>query len=103
MIQPAASGRAALGREAVIAMLAAFGDRAPESVDDVIGSLELTWLIAEVEQRYAVVVDLDDGQLAAIRTVDDAASALRGVLSASEPEGEDDAAEAGPRPEAGQR
>ena len=69
-----------LDRDAVIAMLAAFGDRAPEAVDDVVGSLELTWLIAEVEQRYSVVLDLTDEQLARIRTVEDAANVLREAL-----------------------
>jgi len=73
-------GAGALDRDAVVAMLAAFGDRAPEAVDDVVGSLELTWLIAEVEQRYAVVLDLTDEQLARIHTVEDATSVLREVL-----------------------
>ena len=72
---------AALDREAVVSMLAAFGDRAPEAVDDVVGSLELTWLIAEVEQRYSVVLDLTDEQLARIRTVEDATSVLREALA----------------------
>ncbi len=71
---------AVLDRAAVVTMLAAFGDRAPETVDDVVGSLELTWLIAEVEQRYSVVLDLTDEQLARIRTVEDAASVLREAL-----------------------
>ncbi|HEY3869852.1 MAG TPA: acyl carrier protein [Actinocrinis sp.] len=87
MTQPAASERGAFGRPTVIAMLAAFGDRAPGSVDDAIGSLELTWLITEVEQRYGVVVELTDEELAAIRTVDDAAGALRGVLGQPDSEG----------------
>ena len=73
----------ALDRDAVIAMLAAFGDRAPESVDDVVGSLELTWLIAEVEQRYSVVLDLTDEQLAGIHTVEDAAVVLGEVLESA--------------------
>ncbi len=77
----------ALDRGAVIAMLAAFGDRAPESVDDVVGSLELTWLIAEVEQRYSVVLDPTDEQLASIHTVEDAAHVLGALLhGAAEPE-----------------
>jgi hypothetical protein len=71
---------AVLDRAAVVTMLAAFGDRAPETVDDVVGSLELTWLIAEVEQRYSVVLDLTDEQLARIRTVEDATSVLREAL-----------------------
>lgn len=101
MTEPAASVRASFGRPAVIAMLAAFGDRAPDAIDDVIGSLELTWLVTEVEQRYGVVVELTDEQLAAIHTVDDATAALRGVLGLSDSEGED--TPVGDRDEAGQR
>jgi acyl carrier protein len=58
-------------------MLAVFGDRSPESVPDTLGSLELTWLIAEFEQRYNVEADLSDERFDAIRTVDDATEALR--------------------------
>lgn len=78
--QSAGLDNTALDKGAVIAMLAAFGDRAPEAVDDMVGSLELTWLIAEVEQQYSVVLDLTDEQLARIHTVDDATSVLREAL-----------------------
>jgi hypothetical protein len=79
-VSDTASDSTALDRGTVIEMLAAFGDRAPEAVDDVVGSLELTWLIAEVEQRYAVTLDLTDEQLAGIHTVEDAAAVLGDVL-----------------------
>ena len=65
------------GRAEVLAMLATFGDRSPESVQDDLGSLELTWLIAEFEQRYGIELDLSDERIDAIRTVDDAAEVLR--------------------------
>jgi hypothetical protein len=68
----------------VVELLAAFGDRAPESVDDVVGSLELTWLIAQVEDRYSVVLDLSDAELARITTVADAADVLREAIEAIE-------------------
>ena len=73
-----------LDKSAVVGMLAAFGDRAPEAVDDMVGSLELTWLIAEIEQQYSVVLDLTDEQLARIHTVDDATSVLREALEQGE-------------------
>jgi hypothetical protein len=73
-----------LNKETVVGMLAAFGDRAPEAVDDMVGSLELTWLIAEIEQQYSVVLDLTDEQLARIHTVDDATSVLREALEQEE-------------------
>ena len=66
----------------VVRLLAAFGDRAPESVDDVVGSLELTWLIAQVEQQYSVVLELTDEHLSRIGTVADAADVLCAELIA---------------------
>ena len=76
-----------LDREDVVALLAAFGDRAPETVDDVVGSLELTWLIAQVEQRHSVVLDLTDEQLGRIGTVGEAADVLREALTAARGQG----------------
>ncbi|MEU5387225.1 acyl carrier protein [Kitasatospora cineracea] len=70
-------------RAEALAMLARYGDRAPEQVDEHLGSLELTWLIAEAEQTYGVQVDLDDEHLDAIRTVDDAVAALGAQLAAA--------------------
>ncbi len=67
-------------RADVLEMLASYGDRAPEAVDEQLGSLELTWLIAEAEQRYEAVIDLTDQQLDRIRTVDDAVQVLREIL-----------------------
>lgn len=66
-------------------MLAAFGQRTPESVPETLGSLELTWLTAEFEQRYAVELELSDEQFEAVRTVDDAVAVLRAVLLAAAP------------------
>ena len=75
------TGIAPPGRDDVVAMLAAFGDRSPESVHDDLGSLELTWLIAEFEQRYGIELDLSDERLDSIRTVDDAAEVLRDAVT----------------------
>ncbi|MFD7645518.1 acyl carrier protein [Kitasatospora sp. NPDC059795] len=69
-------------RTEAIAMLARYGDRSPEQVDEQLGSLELTWLIAEAEQAYGIQLDLDDHHLDAIRTVDDAVAALGAQLDA---------------------
>ncbi|MFJ5921861.1 hypothetical protein ACIQF6_04530 [Kitasatospora sp. NPDC092948] len=69
------------GRAEAIAMLARYGDRSPEQVDEHLGSLELTWLIAEAEQTYGVQLDLDDQRLDAIRTVNDAVAALGAQLA----------------------
>ena len=74
---------AVLSQDSVLAILAAFGERGPAAVDDVVGSLELTWLITEVEQRYAAVLELTDEQLASVRTEDDAASELNQALESA--------------------
>jgi acyl carrier protein len=71
-------------RDEVIAMLASFGDRAPEDVAEQIGSLELTWLITKVELRYGVTLDLSDDALEEMTTVSAAVAALRDVLSGAE-------------------
>ncbi|GLW56735.1 hypothetical protein Kpho01_47460 [Kitasatospora phosalacinea] len=72
-------------RAAVVAMLAAFGQRAAESVPESLGSLELTWLTAEFEQRYGIELDLSDEQFAAVRTVDDAVAVLGAAVLAARP------------------
>ena len=75
------TGFAPPGRDEVVAMLATFGDRSPETVQDSLGSLELTWLIAEFEQRYGIELDLSDERIDSIRTVDDAAEVLRDAVT----------------------
>ncbi|WP_033217453.1 hypothetical protein [Kitasatospora phosalacinea] len=75
--------RTRFGRSEALAMLARYGDRSPEQVDEHLGSLELTWLIAEAENAYGVQIDLDDERLDAIRTVDDAVAALGAQIAAA--------------------
>ncbi|MFF7454373.1 acyl carrier protein [Kitasatospora sp. NPDC008115] len=70
-------------RAEVLAMLAAFGQRAPEDVPEELGSLELTWLIAEFEQRYGIEPDLDDDAFEAVRTVDDAVAVFQAAVLAA--------------------
>ncbi|MEN3356847.1 MAG: hypothetical protein V7637_829 [Mycobacteriales bacterium] len=69
-----------LRREDVLAMLASYGDRRPDEVGEELGSLELTWLIAQVEQRYSVLLDLDDDVFASMSTVTGALDRLRAAL-----------------------
>ena len=71
-------------RDQVIAMLAAFGQRAPQEVAEEIGSLELTWLITKVELRYGVTLDLSDETLAQMTTVSSAVTTLADVLRGAE-------------------
>jgi hypothetical protein len=49
-------------------MLATFGDRQPDQVTEVIDSLELAWLMHQLEQRYGTL-DVDDDTVARMSTV----------------------------------
>jgi acyl carrier protein len=71
----------ALDRDQVIAMLATFGDRAPDAVSEQVSSLELTWLIAQIEQRYGVVLEFSDEALASMSTVSGAVEGLGGAVA----------------------
>lgn len=53
----------------VVAMLATYGERTPEEVPETVDSLELAWLIHQVEQRYGRPFDADDDALAEMTTV----------------------------------
>ena len=64
------------GRDQVVEMLASYGDRAPEAVPETIDSLELAWLIHQVEQRYGVLLDLSDDELVTMSTIDAATEVL---------------------------
>jgi hypothetical protein len=82
--QPTPSQPELPGRDDVIAMLASFGQRAPEEVAEQIGSLELTWLITQAELRYRVMLELSDEILAQMATVSGAVTALRDALPGAE-------------------
>jgi hypothetical protein len=66
----------ALERSDVVAMLATYGDRRPEQVPEAIDSLELAWLIHQVEQRHGGL-DIDDDSIARMFTVTGAVDVLR--------------------------
>lgn len=68
------------GRAEVIDMLAAYGDRDPARVRETIDSLELAWLLHQVQQRYSVSLDLSDDELDGMSTVDGAVEVLGRVL-----------------------
>jgi hypothetical protein len=69
------------GRDEVVAILATLGDRTPEDVTDPIGSLELAWLISEIEHQYGVTLGLSDELLARMLTVSDAVTTLSSLLA----------------------
>jgi hypothetical protein len=66
----------ALQRDDVLAMLAGLGTRGADSTLERLSSMEVAWLVHQVEQRYDVELDLDDEQLARLRTVSDAVQLL---------------------------
>ncbi|NEA34097.1 acyl carrier protein [Streptomyces sp. SID13031] len=66
------------GRAEVVDWLAALGDRGPGEVRERIDSMELAWLVHQVEQRYEL--ELDDDQLDRIKTIDDAVFVLAEAL-----------------------
>jgi acyl carrier protein len=57
-----------LRRSDVVEILATYGDRQPEQVPEGIDSLELAWLIHQIEQRYGAF-DVDDDMLERMSTV----------------------------------
>ena len=73
-----------LARPEVVAMLATYGDRRPEQVLEAIDSLELAWLIHQVEQRYGAL-DLDDDAIGRMFTVTGAVEVLRDLKIGSVP------------------
>jgi hypothetical protein len=64
-----------LDRSDVVAMLATYGDRQPDQVPEVIDSLELAWLVHQIEQRYGEL-DVDDDMLERMSTVSGALEVL---------------------------
>ena len=56
------------------------GDRAPDEVSEEIGSLEVAWLVSEVETRYHTTLELDDAALAQMMTVSGAVATIHQML-----------------------
>ena len=64
-------------RAQVVAMLATYGERQPDEVPETVDSLELAWLIHQIEQRYGKPFDVDDDVLARMMTVSGVVAVLR--------------------------
>lgn len=67
------------GRAEIVDWLSALGDRSPGEVRERIDSMELAWLVHQVEQRYAI--ELDDDQLDRMRTIDATVAVLAEALT----------------------
>jgi hypothetical protein len=66
-----------ISRDEIVGWRAGLGER-PAGAER-LDSMELAWLVHQVEQRYGV--ELDDDQLARMTTIDDAAAVLSEVLT----------------------
>lgn len=64
----------------MVAILAAMGDRAPDEVGEEISSLELAWLVSQVEDRYHTTLELDDAALTRMMTVSGAVATIHQLL-----------------------
>jgi hypothetical protein len=69
-------------RSEVVAMLATYGDREPEQVPEAIDSLELAWLMHQIEQRYGAL-DIDDDMIARMSTVTGVVDVLNDLRAGS--------------------
>ena len=63
-------------RSDVVEMLATFGERRPDQVTEAVSSLELAWLLHQIEERYGEL-DIDDDTIAGMMTVTGVVDALR--------------------------
>ena len=63
-------------------MLATYGDREPEQVPEAIDSLELAWLMHQIEQRYGAL-DIDDDMIARMSTVTGVVDVLKDLRAGS--------------------
>jgi acyl carrier protein len=71
-----------LERSEVVAMLATYGDREAEQVPEAIDSLELAWLMHQIEQRYGAL-DIDDDMIARMSTVTGVVDVLKDLRAGS--------------------
>jgi acyl carrier protein len=66
----------ALDRAEVLQMLQSLNERSQVPDRERLSSMEVAWLVHQVEQRYGRQLDLDDDQLNQLRTVSDAVAVL---------------------------
>lgn len=67
-------------RDDVVAMLAGLDGRSSDDVGERIESMELAWLVHQVEQHYGVRVELDEDHYHRMTTVSGAVDVLREVI-----------------------
>ena len=72
----------ALDRAQLVSMLAPLAHRSRDPEAERLDSMEVAWLVHQVEQRYQVRLDLDDDELAKMRTITDAVQLLNDSVAA---------------------
>jgi hypothetical protein len=68
-------------RQDILDMLAPLGGRSAHEPTESIDSMELAWLVQQVETRYHVSLPLADDELARMSTIDGAVDVLRTLLT----------------------
>jgi hypothetical protein len=56
-------------RADIVGLLATYGDRQPTHIPEDIDSLELVWLLHQIEQHYGRDMNVDDDTLSRMSTV----------------------------------
>lgn len=69
-----------LDRADVLEILSGFHSRSVVDIPERIDSMELAWLVHQVEQRYDLRIELSDSQLGRMGTVAGAVEVLREVI-----------------------
>jgi acyl carrier protein len=59
------------------------GNRSPGEVTEEIGSLELAWLVSQVEERYGTTLVLDDAAVQRMTTVSGAVATIHQMLASA--------------------
>jgi hypothetical protein len=72
-----------LDRAQLVSMLAPLAHRSRDPEAERLDSMEVAWLVHQVEQRYQLRLDLADDQLAKMHTITDAVQLLNDSVAAN--------------------
>lgn len=83
MSETPVSPSTALDRAQLVSMLAPLAHRAQNPEAERLDSMEVAWLVHQVEQQYQVTLDIDDAALAKLHTLTDATQILGESVAAA--------------------
>jgi len=72
-----------LDRAQLVSMLAPLAHRAGDPEAERLDSMEVAWLVHQVEQQYHVTLELDDAALARLHTLTDAVAVFGESVAAA--------------------